>query len=104
MAPLILLVCGKEVAGAMPAARWRQPFRVTVTLGFRLTRVSAVCALLRYNLQVMLTTMPWEVEHTDEFEEWWDSISEEEQEYVALAVEKLEERGPSLARPLADTL
>jgi hypothetical protein len=28
--------------------------------------------------------MPWEVEHTDEFEEWWGSISEEEQ-------------GPSLA-------
>jgi hypothetical protein len=29
-------------------------------------------------LKVILTTMPWEVEHTDEFEEWWDSISEEE--------------------------
>src|SRR5215213_11700341 len=48
--------------------------------------------------------MPWEIEHTDEFEEWWDSISEEEQEDIALAVEKLEEQGPSLARPLADTL
>ena len=48
--------------------------------------------------------MPWEVEHTDEFEEWWDSISEEEQEDIALAVEKLEEQGPSLGRPLADTL
>jgi hypothetical protein len=48
--------------------------------------------------------MPWEVEHTDEFEEWWDSISEEEQEDIALAIEKLEEQGPSLGRPLADTL
>ena len=48
--------------------------------------------------------MPWEVEHTDEFEEWWHSISEEEQEDIALAVEKLEEQGPSLARPLVDTL
>ena len=60
--------------------------------------------MLHHNLQVILMTMPWEVEHTDEFEEWWDSISEEEQEYIALAVEKLEEQGPSLARPLADTL
>jgi len=48
--------------------------------------------------------MPWEFEHTDEFEEWWDTISEEEQEDIALAVEKLEEQGPSLGRPLADTL
>jgi hypothetical protein len=55
-------------------------------------------------LRVIFVTMPWEVEHTNEFEEWWDSISEEEQEDIALAVEKLEERGPGLGRPLADTL
>ena len=48
--------------------------------------------------------MSWEVERTDEFEEWWGSIAEEEQEDIALAVEKLEEKGPSVARPLADTL
>jgi hypothetical protein len=33
----------------------------------------------------MPSTMQWEVEHTDEFEEWRDSISEEEQEDIALA-------------------
>lgn len=81
----------------MSAARWRQPFRATVTLNFRPTQVSPVCALLYYNSQVIPTTMPWEVEHTDEFEEWWHSISEEEQqEYIALAVEQFEEQGPSL--------
>ena len=51
-----------------------------------------------------MATMPWEVEYTDEFGEWFDGIGEEAQEDVALAVEKLEERGPALPRPLADTV
>ena len=45
--------------------------------------------------------MPWEVEYTDEFGEWFDGLGEEAQEDVALAVEKLEERGPALPRPLS---
>jgi hypothetical protein len=48
--------------------------------------------------------MPWEVEYTDEFDEWFDGLGEEAQEDVALAVEKLEERGPALPRPLADSV
>jgi hypothetical protein len=48
--------------------------------------------------------MPWEVECTDKFDEWFDGIGEEAQEDVALAVEKLEERGPALPRPLVDTV
>src|SRR5215208_1724361 len=51
-----------------------------------------------------MATMPWEVEYTDEFGEWFDGIGEEAQEDVSLAVEKLEERGPALPRPLADTV
>ena len=46
----------------------------------------------------------WEVEYTDEFGEWWQTVSEVEQEMVAVAVEKLEERGPALGRPFADTV
>ncbi len=46
----------------------------------------------------------WEVEYTDEFWEWWRTLSEVEQEGVAVAVEKLEERGPALPRPFADTV
>ena len=38
------------------------------------------------------------------FDEWFDGLGEEAQEDVALAVEKLEERGPALPRPLADTV
>lgn len=46
----------------------------------------------------------WEVEYTDEFWDWWQTLSEIEQERVAVAVEKLEERGPALPRPFADTI
>lgn len=55
-----------------------------------------------YNSQVIIEAMPWEVEYTDEFEEWFGGLDEAAQEDVALAVEKLEERGPALPRPLAD--
>lgn len=43
--------------------------------------------------------MPWEVEYTDEFERWWNGLTEEEQDSVAVGVELLEERGPELRHP-----
>ncbi len=43
--------------------------------------------------------MPGEVEYTDAFGEWWDSLTEDEQESVAAAVEVLEERGTELRHP-----
>jgi len=46
----------------------------------------------------------WEVEYTDEFEIWWNSLSEAEQEEIAAKVELLEERGPTLSRPHADVI
>lgn len=46
----------------------------------------------------------WEVEYTDEFEAWWDSLDEEEQVSVAASVELLRQLGPQLPRPHADTL
>jgi len=48
--------------------------------------------------------MPAEAEFADEFDEWFDGLGEETQEDVAFAVEKLEERGPALPGPLADTV
>ncbi len=27
--------------------------------------------------------MPWRVEHTDQFKEWWDTLSDEQQEDLA---------------------
>ena len=46
----------------------------------------------------------WEVEFTHEFEEWWDELHEDGQEALVGAVRKLQERGPALPRPLADTV
>jgi len=46
----------------------------------------------------------WEVEFTDEFGAWWDSLNEDEQESVAASVELLRQLGPQLPRPHVDTL
>lgn len=43
--------------------------------------------------------MAWEVEYSDQFGEWWDSLSEEEQLAVAARVALLEQHGPNLRRP-----
>ena len=48
--------------------------------------------------------MPCEVEFTDEFGEWWESLAEEEQDSVRDIVALLRERGPLLGRPYADSL
>lgn len=46
----------------------------------------------------------WDVEFTNELEAWWAQLTKDEQERVAAAVELLEEHGPALGRPFADTL
>ena len=48
--------------------------------------------------------MAWEVEFTDEFGAWWESLSESEQKDVAAAVKLLEAQGPALARPHAESM
>lgn len=48
--------------------------------------------------------MEWEVEYTDEFERWWNSLSGDDQEAIFAAVRVLGLRGPSQGRPLVDTI
>lgn len=48
--------------------------------------------------------MEWEVEYTDEFKRWWNSLNMEEQEEVEAKVELLEEFGPTLPRPHSDVI
>ena len=43
--------------------------------------------------------MPWQVEYTDQFKEWWYSLNEAQQEDLAATVELLMERGPTLPYP-----
>src|ERR1035437_3090262 len=46
----------------------------------------------------------WKVEYTDQFEDWWLTLSEQEQEAVTAAVEALGDRGPALGRPFVDAI
>jgi hypothetical protein len=48
--------------------------------------------------------MPWEVEVTDQFQDWYEDLDEVERDAIAAAVEILEMDGPNLGRPLVDTL
>lgn len=48
--------------------------------------------------------MEWEVEYTDEFEAWWDGLSEAEQEDVAAYVTLLEKKGPTLPYPYSSDI
>ena len=41
----------------------------------------------------------WDVEYTNEFECWWDGLTEDEQVDITASVGLLEERGPSLGYP-----
>jgi hypothetical protein len=41
----------------------------------------------------------WEVEFTSEFEQWWDSLSANEQDSIDLTVGLLREAGPILRMP-----
>ena len=41
----------------------------------------------------------WEVEYTAEFGEWWETLSEDEQDAIDYSVGLLENEGPSLKFP-----
>jgi len=43
--------------------------------------------------------MTWDVEYTDEFGTWWDTLKEDEQEAIAASVRLLKEHGPALRFP-----
>ena len=48
--------------------------------------------------------MEWSVEYTDEFEQWWSSLSEKEQESIDTAVGLVETKGPSLGFPYSSSI
>ena len=45
--------------------------------------------------------MSWDVEYTDEFRAWWDTLTESQQDDVAAAVQLLMDDGPQLRFPHA---
>lgn len=46
--------------------------------------------------------MSWEVEYTDQFGDWYESLPESDQDAIIAAVAHLEREGPGLGRPLVD--
>lgn len=46
----------------------------------------------------------WRTDTTEGFDEWFGGLEKYEQDTVIAAIEVLEEEGPSLGRPLVDTL
>jgi hypothetical protein len=46
----------------------------------------------------------WSVFFTEVFEEWWSSLSDDEQESLTVRVKLLRALGPALGRPYADTV
>ena len=46
----------------------------------------------------------WDVEYSDEFGEWWESLNEGEQVEVAAVVGMLEECGPNLCYPYSSSI
>ena len=48
--------------------------------------------------------MTWDVEVTDEYLQWWDTLTENEQADLTSSIDVLQERGPQLGRPHADTI
>ena len=48
--------------------------------------------------------MPWEVEYTDEFGQWWQVLPEGQQDAVAARVELLMEHGPNLPYPYSSDI
>jgi hypothetical protein len=43
--------------------------------------------------------MSWEVEFTDEFGQWWEGLTEDEQDSIDVTVRLLEELGPHIPFP-----
>jgi hypothetical protein len=48
--------------------------------------------------------MNWEVEYTDEFDDWFQELDADTQRGIDAAVALLRERGPALGRPAVDTI
>ncbi len=48
--------------------------------------------------------MEWAIEFTDEFNVWWEGLSEAEQDSVAVKIGLLRAHGPNLGRPTVDTV
>lgn len=57
-----------------------------------------------YSINGMFDCVAWVVEFTGEFEQWWNTLGQAEQEEISAKVELLQQHGPVLPRPHADVI
>jgi hypothetical protein len=55
--------------------------------------------LTYYYADVIVEAMVWDVEYTNEFGDWWDSLSDKEQNDTVAVINLLAERGANLLFP-----
>jgi hypothetical protein len=48
--------------------------------------------------------MRWKTERTREFEEWWETLTEWEQQHVLSSLVHVEDSGPNTGRPTVDSV
>ena len=56
-------------------------------------------SLTEYGVQSIFHGVAWDVEYTDQFAEWWQHLSEEQQVALDAMVQVLEQHGPALGPP-----
>ncbi len=49
-------------------------------------------------------TPMWNVEYTDQFEDWWNELTEDEQQKTDIRVAMLQDTGPQLGRPYVNQI
>jgi hypothetical protein len=60
--------------------------------------------LTEYSVHGIIESVAWEVEFTDEFETWWNDLTEAEQIKIDAEVRMLEAYGPNLPYPRSSGL
>ena len=65
----------------------------------RSRRRRGIMPLTSYSVERILAAVAWTVEVTDQFESWWDGLSEDERISIDGMIHVLEVHGPSLGPP-----
>jgi hypothetical protein len=57
---------------------------------------------IRLHVYSELQVTDWEVEHTDQFGDWYEALPQDHAEEVSHVIDQLAQDGPTLGRPLVD--
>lgn len=69
-----------------------------------LTIITILAINLEYYIKVIYNSMTWNVEYTDEFGNWWDTLSEDMQDNITAVVNLLADTGTALPFPYSSSI